>query len=502
MRRLPPFLLLAACALAQTPCAIRGVVVDDRDGKPLAGVKVFLDESALRPELLQSTDTRGAFCFARVSPGSYHLTASKAGYLEQHYGTLLTSDGKSVLPALVLKLIPRTILSGVVMGADGEPAAGADVEIYRRVKGENGPNFDYVDSQQSDDHGAFRFADLAPGTYYLSARLSDSKEPRSSIAFLDEKGQPRHEATVETYYSGALSPEDAKPIAMRAGRDATGLVLTLRQLALRHISGRVPAGTQAPYLLIDGTAVQVDKDGAFYRADLQPRTYELTLRSNTKIIARKHVDVTAGDADGVTLDAVDIASFNVAISFRTEGGGPAYRPKTFWVILWDQADGIGAFAQPQEDGTYLFRSVIPGLYKLRINLDAKDLFVKRVLAGGEAVEDNTIDLRSGRPAPIEVVFSPNVATLEGRVTRDDPGYLATTVLLMDGPRIVTQTPTDQDSRFHMEGIKPGKYRLLAIEEFDESEWGAEEWKAALPKAVAVALAESEKKVVSVPVIAK
>jgi hypothetical protein len=96
-------------------------------------------------------------------------------------------------------------------------------------------------------------------------------------------------------------------------------------------------------------------------------------------------------------------------------------------------------------------------------------------------------------------LSPNVAEVNGRV-EGDVGE-DTTVILVDGATIAAQAETDQKGRFRMEAVAPGKYRLFAIDGFDEDDWGSPELAKALAgKSVELELKENEKKQVKVPAI--
>jgi hypothetical protein len=68
-------------------------------------------------------------------------------------------------------------------------------------------------------------------------------------------------------------------------------------------------------------------------------------------------------------------------------------------------------------------------------------------------------------------------------------------------RIAGATGTDQKGRFRLPGVAPGKYRLFAIEGFDDEEWGSPELAKVLQaKSVELQLKESDKRQVSVTAI--
>ncbi|MDQ8153822.1 MAG: TonB-dependent receptor [Gemmatimonadota bacterium] len=100
----PRHLALALCALlcapalpAQTPGALRGRVVDDRTGQPLASVEVTA--GATLPAA--TTDSSGAFVFRDITAGRYEVVARKVGF--QQASATFTVTGASD-PELLLRL--------------------------------------------------------------------------------------------------------------------------------------------------------------------------------------------------------------------------------------------------------------------------------------------------------------------------------------------------------------------------------------------------------------
>jgi hypothetical protein len=75
-----------------------------------------------------------------------------------------------------------------------------------------------------------------------------------------------------------------------------------------------------------------------------------------------------------------------------------------------------------------------------------------------------------------------------------------TVVLLDPGEDDEHQPgtiADQIGAFHVDKIRPGKFRLYAIERFDDGLWGSPEIAAAL-RFVEVELAEGESRDVTVP----
>jgi hypothetical protein len=495
------------CALLVTArlaaCALEGTVTDATTGKPLPGVRVFArpqGEGSL-PAYLRRSDVDGRYCFERLAPGMYRVIAQHAGYLDQLYGALpggrdgidLAVKADETQPPAHLKLSLRTIVSGVVLHADGQPAAGAGVSIYRKIQTRRGPDFDDVEGKTADDRGMFRFADLTPGVYYLSAEKESREDDR--LTFRNAQGEPIREKEATTYYAAAAGFADARPISVQPGRDVAGLTITLRKTPLRRISGRLSTVETDTYLGLSshsddvhGGSIRVRPDGSFERSDVMPGRYTLEWQGSNGLLARQEVDLTHGDVEGLVVEAQ--RRFTVPLVVKAEDGAPPAPPVV--ATLFSIPDGETFIVHGLE-----FRQVLPGAYRLTAAVIGRAYYLKRVTIDGKVQAPERLELAGAPSGPIELTFSTKVARVTGRV--EGRAAAAVTVLLFDpGDGDAEQrTTADQNGAFHIDRIKPGKYRLYAIEGFDESAWGSAELAAALPS-VEINLAEGESREATVP----
>jgi hypothetical protein len=98
-----------------------------------------------------------------------------------------------------------------------------------------------------------------------------------------------------------------------------------------------------------------------------------------------------------------------------------------------------------------------------------------------------------------------MAELQGQVD-GEAGEPVTAILVDaekggDGVTIVKKAEADQKGRFHMETVPPGSYRLFAIEDFDEDDWGSPELvKLLQAKSVELEMKENEKKQATVTLL--
>jgi hypothetical protein len=494
----------------QPVCAIGGTVVESAGNQPVARARVIAVGTY---SLLKLTDDRGGFCFQSLDPGDYHILVQKAGYQEEVYPVTLAVEADSVVKPLSIRMTHYGSLSGLVVDSAGEPLAGAHVTVWDRARGMSGWGPEEVDSVNADGRGVFRFSQVLPGTYYLSVNQAEQDGRRFAFPFLDSDGQPMLEKEVETFYNGAFTFDAAAPVEVQAGQHVDDLMLTLRKARLRRVSGHVANPPKTGFLTYDGGsdlsgAIPIAKDGSFVQTGIAPGPYTLRLTDGERTIAQKDVDLTDGDALGVILEPVE--TIDVPVTFRTEGKGPAFRPRgpgVRPVVLVADDSGEAVVLKRTNDGTYRFAEVPRGIYRLRLELAGQAFYLKGVTYGGETQTGNKVDLRSSRQGGLEVTVSSKVASLQGRATPaegvEENQSQNLTVLLVDGDQgsIAMQTGTDQKGRFQLRTVAPGKYRVFAVEGFDGEAWNrAGLLRALAAKAVDVELKESDKKQVSVTVI--
>ena len=331
MRWIACVLLAGNAAWAQPDCVLRGVVTDQSTGKPVTNVKLFLVRQSPRevPSLLQRSGEQGAFCFETVEPGDYLLETQRAGYLDGTYGEglILSVRRECRTAAVTVKLVRRAVLSGTVVDADGEPFGKAEVHVYRRLRSREDSGQDEVESQETDDRGVFRFFDLTPGTYYLGV-TAKTRDSQHAASWMPAESRDRKDT-----WRASIPPQPVSrmpgPLLLQAGKDVTGLLLTLRKIEFRHIAGKVAGAPAGAYLRLrhpeSTVGIPIAADGSFYRGGLEPGPYTVELRTGNLLRGRKDVDLSGGDADGVMIsaDQTPAEDFTLPVQFRAEKAGGA-----------------------------------------------------------------------------------------------------------------------------------------------------------------------------------
>ena len=321
------------------------------------------------------------------------------------------------------------------------------------------------------------------------------------------------------FYSGSLTFFGATPLTVKAGQSMDNLVVTIKKTAARRLAGRIAIPPRATAFCrsnmrrkpgqVPKASIPVRSDGTFSREWLAPVRYTLTLNEDGRKIAERQVDLTDGDATGIVLERLE--PMDVKATIRTEGTGPAFQPPPlFGPFLVEVGGDHEVSGRLQPDGTYEFRGVTPRIYRFVVSLNGQNLYLKQITLGGEVQAGKNVDLRSGKPGVMEVILSHNVAQVEGHVAGPKAhAYESeeTTVILVpevaagEELPIAAQAAADEKGHFKLEALPPGKYRLFAIQGFDEDDWGSPQLATELAgKAVKLELTESEKKSVTITVI--
>lgn len=205
---------------------IRGIVLSTVNKKPIPGVQVTIygsDRAAM-------TDDKGQFTFTAIPLGYVTVKAEKPRFL--CYSTQSNTrpncsqgvDLRSNDDNLTLTMMPQGVVTGRIADQTGKPVENLFLCIMER-KVQNGI-YAWVSVfksfKQTNADGAFRIADLQPGTYLLHTSI---------------KPDPEHSGHgyAGTYYPGTPSQSEAMRIVIHAG-DELKLNLTVTDQQFQPVS--------------------------------------------------------------------------------------------------------------------------------------------------------------------------------------------------------------------------------------------------------------------------
>jgi hypothetical protein len=493
MGKLTLFCVLAVCAAAQPQPAVSGRTVDGL-GQPVRKVALSLlplEKNAaddVLPPFGATSDTTGRFEFYDVPPGRYRLQAERPGYLKTYYGagSIITLRAGAPVSGLAIRMTEQAVISGkVTLGGDAPNMVV--VYLFQQKYQNGGREWVRITSVSGLPNGEFSFNKLAPGRYRLGAE-------GSVLAAAPIPGQ-RPERYVLTYYPGVADVGSAETIEVQRGQTVSDLRLPLSKAPLFSVSGSIIGKPSSPGRMIvflssagsgmsGSTAVTGDK---FRIEGIPAGTYALGVvdmsgagiatadggvvravaSASIRLAAQQPLQVS-GDADGLTIDLDPSAGIR-----GTVAGAPAGAKLRVLLSPLDVSMPYNAQAEVKADGTFAIPGSFAGRFRLQLDGLPAEAYIKSAMYGKKDALDPLDLAQTGGDEKLEIVLGAPAARISG-VVRDEKGNAieGTVTLIPDPPQplrtsLYQLAATDGNGRFQFEGVRPGKYRLYAWEDFEE-----------------------------------
>jgi uncharacterized protein (DUF2141 family) len=520
-------------ASAQPPkadCALLGQVINAVTGEPLRKAVVSIrGQAGLPMNRRTDVDSAGRFEFRNLEPGRYVITAQRTGFADQAYGAKRpgSRQGSPVsveqgqeMKNLLIKLTPHGVVTGRLLDEDGEPKAGISINAMRFEWLGNRRQLSTFGESSTNDLGEYRIYGLAPGAYILEAapaRGYNFYAPDPELAAKPEEGY------VTTYYPGSADSSMAARVSVKAGTELRGLDFRMSKSHVVRIRGVVVNGATGKSVRTNLTliprnkgysawmemqqATVIDQRGTFEFKNVSPGSYTLratVMSQENRISAVQTIDV--GDDHIRNLVITLNAGMEIPGAVRIEGQeqmdssiSPAHISLAPWGQEMDGGFG-GAYAQVKDDGSFKLTDVQPARYRIRV-AGFDGAYLKAARWGDQDVVESGIDLtQGGGGGALELVMSKKAPEVAGTVQNEDGKHLtgATVVLLPDEQHrdqldSYPTSSTDQNGAFSIKNVRPGKYKVLAWEELEGTEYMDPEFtKPFESKAVSVSLEESSK----------
>jgi hypothetical protein len=453
------------------PASVEGRVVNALTGTPLSRAHVKLQDHSGSSSISYGaiTTADGRFSINSVVPRAYAASAKRAGYLtiRQFDGapTVILKPGARVND-LVLRLLPTGSITGHVSVNNG---ALRDNIIVQAIRGS------VFGSVHPDEKGAFRIGGLAPGRYFVQALVPGS----------GTTPEIRTDGTTEvqygnTYYPNAMSLSAAVPVQVRPGAEMTGVDIELVSLPMVRISGSVAGapkdGHRCIVNLAQGSALQsyLAVDSRFTIWWVPPGTYRLSAQcTDASGQALRSlslpIDVASSNVDGIELPVIH--PFEVHGRIEIEPGADNIEHESCGrehkISFGSQEADIGG------DCAFTVSNMHQAPYRITLSGFPETVYVKSIWAGLKEFRGATLDLRSGPPpTALLITIGTRAGEISG-VVKDDKGHAITAmvgVFYEDefGSLLKHTAWTDQDGSYSIQGVAPGKYKLLA---FNKDDWG-------------------------------
>jgi len=483
-------------ALPQEKWVITGTVIDAVSEQPLRGAEVRLRgtpgaSAPVSQARSANTDASGRFVFDGLPAGRYLLLASHDGYVDNNRdspglrGKLLTVAPGQHVNDIVLRLLPDGAIAGHITNEGGKPLRGVSVQAMKSSYPRGRRELHDVAHAATNEAGEYRIAGLAPGKYYIRAKVPGSlkAKPDSDKVY------------VPLYYPAAGDQARSVALVLRAGEELAGIDMNFVPVHTVHIRGRVvnartslPSKEAEVTLLSDqGETVFSSQNlaagtqAAFEFQGVPPGSYVVVAQQPSSPQERKTMwGRTAIEVGDTNLDHVEVVvspGVDVSGRVRVESKTAPDLSKEaisnlVGILELQEATSLASLtpdidtASVKPDGTFIFQEVPEGSYRIDFHPVPAGFYFKS--SGAADVLETGITVGRGHSPPaLELVLSPGAGRIDGTVGSGEDSYPgATVVLVPDGkqraqPNYYRQAVADQLGRFAMRNVIPGDYTLFA-----------------------------------------
>ncbi len=509
-----PLAAIAVIALAFSPSSvsaqpsgkyeISGVVINAATGQPLDRADVTLhspDSGSMVAET--STNAEGRFVFERLAAAKYSLSASHRGYIpaayDEHEGfstAIVTGEGL-VSSNLTFRLSPQAVISGVITDDAGDPVQQAKVSLYRQNLRNGLGNIVHAGTTMADDLGAYEFARLQPGNYYIAVSASpwyathpQPSQDRDGNTAAESVHSPLNVAYATTFYADVTDSDSATPIPLKAG-DRIPVNFTLHAVPAVHIVMDIPAGhnygLSMPQLResIFGTndtiqgissSMTTGREGQWTMeiAGVAPGHYEITSPGSRETSGHfASIDATSE----IKVDPQQTAPL-ADVSGKLAMAGGEKLPLPITVSLRSAMGQTAGSTRMGEDGSFTLSGISPGSYELWVSGTGTALAVMQMKATGAVVDGHILKVGT-QSAIVTATLAGGTATLSGFVRRDGKPVAGVMVLLVPHSptadrEMFRRDQSDSDGSFTLKRVIPGEYMLVAIEDGWTLDWARPE----------------------------
>ena len=491
---------------------IAGRMVNAATGEPVRRASVaLLAESDSHTVASVESDGEGQFVFTGLGAGKFQLTASKRGFRtafydehEEYSSAIVTGEGEET-GGLVFRLVPGSVLYGVVAGDGGDPVEGARVMLFQRPR-EHGHGLAgrmlSAGTSSTDDTGAYEFDDLAAGEYLVAVvaepwwalnRSSAEARQRPGGAALDV-------AYPVTFFDSTTEEDSATRIVLAEGRREQANI-NVHAVPALHLTVETPPRA-------DGSVARAELRQTIFGVQVSAQSMGFldALRTGTvefNGVAPGRYELAQGDPPRVAqLDLaasqrVDpgLGSPAVSVSGSIRMGPAASDGGTALLIPADGNHAQSALQTACPGGAFSFATVPQGAWELWVTSGGRTLPVSAVTVGTRTRTGNRLVVRD---RPLQVVANLNLGDtrVEGFARRAGKGVPGVMVLLAPKDSaafaaLARRDQSDSDGSFSLRDVGPGQYTVVAIEDGWTLDWARADVMARyLARGIAVTVTEA------------
>jgi carboxypeptidase family protein len=483
--------------------SVRAIYQDTERPVRRAAVQIF-SEDLPRVSRQGVTDARGEFSFKNVPAGQYRVNVGFPGFTNGFAGydhrnaVLVDVDGTSNVEVKI-RAERAAAITGKITYPDGEPAIGAQINIFRK-SGKRWEHASIVSAgAQTDDRGIYRIYPLPPGEYVIGVIEQSLVIEERDGGTMQTTG---NKSLNPYYYGGGSNHSTATVIQVDAGREVNNINITLAERATYKVAGTIAAsgmpmagaylrlqpyedGLSGPTLMIPyGLTAQASKDGQWSFSDVPDGNYNVELdqtgsrfayngesKKNPRLVGQRQlVTVTGADVSGIVISLTEGGQVSGSIVVEGDkplprGGQVSLQPVTRHI-----SQNYGSVSlEPWAKGQFLIDGVSAGQHLLTVQIWDKNYFVKSVTWTDRDLLRQPLKVTEGGEVKnVRIVLSRDVGIVSGRlVSAEDKNPLGGalfTLVPSDDLRWARTDSfifgyTDKKGAFKVTGA-PGEYILI------------------------------------------
>jgi hypothetical protein len=465
---LPASSVTSSSSASAIPSTVSGQVVNAVTGEPVARALVRLNDRAVL------TDHDGKFEFDQNTTANGNVMIIKPGFSStpDSESSNRFLQGSQLAAPLRLLLYPEALLTGMVLGPDGDPLPGIPVSVRKTLYDESGRRELNAGHTQTDSHGNFRLP-VPAGSYRIETQYIP-KDRTTGLAVLPVTlpAQTSSNTSDEIrVHSGEEQHFELRP-AVRSTHKVTAIVD-----ASEHMAGFVRLSARSS----DGSTLQIG--GVLHGAsgetsmELPQGTFRLMAKRNNPIApeeAEATITVPDHDISGIAFHFSPVPSIPVELlvdDSSTSDNSSSTPPSLQQLNLSlenDQPDfdqeGSTIRLSAAEDHSYRFITP-PGSYHL-LARGAAGWYVKSVGNGASDVLQQGLVVAPGAGGtPLRVMVSNQTGSLQGTVSLNGVPSMCWVYLISTTPSAepVLTSRSNSDGAFSEAHLPPGSYEAVAFE---------------------------------------
>jgi hypothetical protein len=448
------------------PASVSGQVVNAGNGLPVARALVRLNDRAVL------TDHDGKFEFDQNTEANANVMVVKPGFSSSAGDSEtpnLYFQGDQLAAPLHLLLYPEALLTGTVLGPEGEPLSGVPVSARRSLYEETGRRVVNAGQTQTDSHGNFRMP-VPAGSYRIETRYI-AKDRLSGLAVLPVVLPA--ETSSATLDEIRIRSGEEQHFDLRPGVSRTHSVTAIVDSSERGMGfARITARSS------NGSTLQLNPmsngPSGETTMELPQGAYTLMARRNNPESpeeAEATITVPDHDISGVVFHFSPIPSIPVELVIDEASTSDNSQPslQQFNLVLENdqpdleqQSSTIRLTSLPNHAFSFL---ASPGSYHLRARA-AGEWYVKSVGNGvSDVLQQGFVVAPGTGGTPLRVTVSNQTGSLQGTVKLNGtPGswwvYLIPTT---PNAEAVLSMHGNAEGGFSSAHVPPGSYEAIAFE---------------------------------------